>query len=37
VPAGEDGTLAQLIEAGEVSAFRREVYAAVGRVLSATR
>lgn len=36
VPAGEDGTLAQLIEAGEVSAFRRAVYAAVGRVLGPT-
>jgi inosine/xanthosine triphosphate pyrophosphatase family protein len=48
VPAGEDDTLAQLIAAGEVSAFRREVYlaaglgaglaagAAVGRVESST-
>ena len=36
VPAGEDATLAQLIEAGEVSAFRREVYAAVGRAMSPT-
>jgi hypothetical protein len=35
VPAGEDATLAQLTEAGEVSAFRREVYAAVGRALGA--
>ena len=33
VPAGEDYTLAQLIEAGEVSGFRREVYLAVGRAL----
>jgi inosine/xanthosine triphosphate pyrophosphatase family protein len=33
VPAGEDATLAQLGAAGEVSAFRREVYAAVGRAL----
>jgi len=33
VPAGEDFTLAQLTEAGEVSAFRREVYTAVGRAL----
>lgn len=33
VPAGEDFTLAQLTEAGELSAFRREVYAAVGRAL----
>ena len=30
VPAGEDETLAQLIAAGEVVPFRREVYAAVG-------
>jgi hypothetical protein len=36
VPAGEDATLAQLIEAGEVSALRREVYAAVGRAMSPT-
>lgn len=36
VPAGEEGTLAELIAAGEVSAFRREVYAAVGRALSQT-
>jgi hypothetical protein len=35
VPAGEDATLAQLIAAGEVSEFRREVYAAVGRTLGA--
>lgn len=33
VPAGEDATLAQLGAAGEVSKFRREVYAAVGRML----
>jgi hypothetical protein len=33
VPAGEDATLAQLTEAGEVSAFRREVYTVVGRAL----
>jgi Ham1 family protein len=33
VPAGEDATLAQLGAAGEVSEFRREVYAAVGRAL----
>ncbi|HEY0481841.1 MAG TPA: non-canonical purine NTP pyrophosphatase [Kofleriaceae bacterium] len=37
VPAGEDATLAQLVAAGEVSTFRREIYAAVGRVLDATR
>jgi len=37
VPAGEDATLAQLIEAGEVSAFRREVYAALGRALGPTQ
>lgn len=36
VPAGEDATLAQLIAAGEVIAFRREVYAAVGRALGTT-
>jgi len=33
VPAGEDATLAQLSEAGDVIGFRREVYAAVGRAL----
>ena len=33
VPDGEDRTLAQLIEAGEVCGFRRDVYAAVGRAL----
>jgi inosine/xanthosine triphosphate pyrophosphatase family protein len=33
VPAGEDLTLAQLIAAGELSAFRREVYAAVARAI----
>jgi diadenosine tetraphosphatase ApaH/serine/threonine PP2A family protein phosphatase len=33
VPAGEDATLAQLIDAGEVIGFRREVYAAVVRAL----
>jgi len=33
VPAGEDATLAQLTEAGEVSEFRRAVYTAVGRAL----
>jgi hypothetical protein len=33
VPAGEDATLAQLIEAGEVSRFRSEIYGAVGRAL----
>lgn len=33
VPAGEEHTLAQLTEAGEVSAFRREIYAAVGRAI----
>jgi len=34
VPAGDDATtLAQLVAAGEVIALRREVYAAVGRVL----
>jgi inosine/xanthosine triphosphate pyrophosphatase family protein len=35
VPAGEDRTLAQLIEAGEVIGFRREVYAAVGAAAGA--
>ena len=35
VPAGEDATLAQLIEAGEVIGFRREVYAAVGAAIGA--
>jgi len=33
VPAGEDSTLAQLIAAGEVSALRRSVYAALGVAL----
>ena len=33
VPAGEDLTLAQLIAAGEVSGFRRALYAEVGRAL----
>lgn len=33
VPDGEDATLAQLTEAGEVSRFRREVYAEVARRL----
>jgi hypothetical protein len=33
VPDGEDATLAQLIEAGELSAFRRDVYCAVGSAL----
>jgi hypothetical protein len=33
VPAGEDYTLAQLTEAGELSGFRRDAYAAVGRAL----
>jgi Ham1 family protein len=33
VPAGEDATLAQLAEAGEVVAFRREAYSAVARAL----
>ena len=37
VPAGEEATLAQLTSAGEVSAFRREVYTAVGRALDPTR
>lgn len=37
VPAGEDLTLAQLIEAGELSAFRREVYGALARQLDPTR
>ena len=32
-PDGDDATLAQLAAAGEVVAFRREVYAAVGRAL----
>ena len=35
VPAGEDRTLAQLIEAGEVIAFRRDVYVAVGSAVGA--
>jgi hypothetical protein len=34
VPAGEDATLAQLIAAGELSGFRRDVYAAVARKLA---
>ena len=34
VPAGEDATLAQLIEAGEVVAFRRDVYRAVGSAVA---
>lgn len=33
VPAGEDSTLAQLTEAGDVPAFRRDVYAEVARAL----
>ena len=33
VPAGEDATLAQLSEAGEVVAFRREIYERVARAL----
>jgi hypothetical protein len=33
VPDGEDATLAQLIAAGEVSALRREVYAALAATL----
>lgn len=33
VPDGEDATLAQLIEAGEVTAFRREAYGSVARIL----
>ena len=33
VPDGEDATLAQLTAAGEVTAFRREAYATVARVL----
>ena len=33
VPDGEDYTLAQLIEAGEVTEFRRAAYADVGRAL----
>jgi len=36
VPAGEDATLAQLCEAGEVVAFRRQAYAAVARALGLT-
>jgi hypothetical protein len=36
VPLGEDGTLAQLIEAGEVIPFRREVYAGMARALHGT-
>jgi len=35
VPAGEDSTLAQLIEAGEVIGFRRDVYVAVGSAVGA--
>lgn len=34
VPDGEDTTLAQLGEAGEVIAFRRDVYTAVARALN---
>jgi hypothetical protein len=34
VPAGEDATLAQLIEAGELIAFRRDVYRAVGSAVA---
>lgn len=37
VPAGHDATLAQLAAAGEVCRFRRDVYAAVARVLDPTR
>jgi hypothetical protein len=33
VPAGEDATLAQLAEAGELVEFRREAYANIARVL----
>ena len=33
VPGGEDATVAQLAEAGEVTAFRRDAYAAVARAL----
>ena len=33
VPDGEDATLAQLIEAGEVSEFRRQAYTALVRAL----
>jgi len=33
VPAGEDATLAQLAEAGELVAFRRDAYANIARVL----
>jgi len=36
VPAGEDSTLAQLCEAGEVVPFRRQAYAAVARALGLT-
>ena len=36
VPAGEDYTLAQLTEAGEVTEFRRCAYAAVARALGLT-
>jgi len=35
VPAGEDLTLAQLVQAGELSVLRREVYSAVGVALAA--
>lgn len=34
VPAGEDGTLAQLSESGEVVPFRRTVYESVARALA---
>jgi inosine/xanthosine triphosphate pyrophosphatase family protein len=33
VPAGDDYTLAQLTEAGEVPAFRREIYTRVASAL----
>jgi hypothetical protein len=37
VPEGEDATLAQLIEAGEISGFRREAYLALGTALGIAR
>lgn len=36
VPAGEDHTLAQLAEAGEIVGFRRDVYGALARALGLT-
>lgn len=36
VPAGEDATLAQLAEAGEIVGFRRDAYGALARALGLT-